>query len=84
MEKLLECPFDPIAQEDLELTVASALPWEQLDGKTVFVTGSTGLVGSQLVKTLLACNRIRGTQIRVLALVRSEEKAKRVFGHLLE
>ena len=64
--------------------MASDLPWEQLSGKTVFVTGATGLVGSQLVKTLLACNRIRGTQIRVLALVRSEEKAKRVFGHLLE
>ena len=80
----MECPFDKIQQADLEQAVQTNLPWEKLDGTTVFVTGATGLVGSQLVKVLLAANRIRGLRIRVVALVRSAEKAKRVFGHLLE
>lgn len=80
----MECPFDKIQQEDLEQAVAAPLAWEKLDGKTVFVTGATGLVGSQLVKVLLAANRIRGLKIRVVALVRSADKAKRVFAHLLE
>ncbi len=84
MSRMLECPWDETQQQDLELAVASALPWEEMDGKTVFVTGATGLVGSQLVKIILACNRIRKLNIKVLALVRSEEKAKQVFGHLLE
>ena len=84
MNEFVECRWDKIQQEDLELTVARSLPWEKMVGKTIFVTGATGLVGSQLVKTLLACNRIRNTNIRILALVRSEEKAKRVFCHLLD
>lgn len=32
------------------------LPWAELDGKTVLVTGSTGLIGSQVVRTLLSRN----------------------------
>lgn len=84
MNGRLECPWDEIQQEDLELAAAAALPWERMDGKTVFITGATGLVGSQLVKTILACNRIQKRHIRIGALARSEEKAKRVFGHLLE
>ena len=57
MNEFVECRGDKVQQEDLELTVSSSLPWEKLTGKTVFITGATGLVGSQLVKTLLACNR---------------------------
>lgn len=84
MNLYLECPWDETQQEDLELTVGSSLPWEELDGKTIFITGATGLVGSQLVKTIMAVNRIRGTRCKIIALVRSQERAKRVFGHLLD
>lgn len=84
MEMILECPWDHTQQEDLELAARSELPWEEMNGATVFVTGATGLVGSQLVKTILAANRIHDLHIRVLALVRSQDKARRVFGHLLE
>ncbi len=79
----LECPFDPIQQEDLEKS-AVLLPWQALDGKSILITGATGLVGSQIIKTLLACNRIHSCHITVLALVRSAEKSEQVFGHLLQ
>ncbi len=82
MTQIVECPFDPTNQEDIEQVVHSNLPWNELRGKTVLVTGATGLVGSQIVKTLLAANRIRNTEISVLALVRSKEKTVRVFGDL--
>ena len=81
---ILECTNDRIQQQDLELAAAGSLPWEKLDGAGVLITGATGLVGSQLVKTLLAANRIHGIRCRVIAMVRSREKAARVFGHLLE
>lgn len=42
----------------------------------VFVTGATGLLGNNLVRELVA----RG--IRVRALVRSEEKAQKLFGRM--
>lgn len=80
----LECPQDKVQQEDLERVVNSSLPWERLREKRILVTGATGLVGSALVKTLLAASRIRALDIRVAALVRSAEKADRVFGPLLD
>ncbi len=78
-----ECPYDPIQQEDLE-KAAATLPRQSLDGKTILITGATGLVGSQIIKTLLACNRIHGSHIKILALVRSMEKSEQVFSHLLK
>ena len=79
----IECPKDPTLQEDLEKTVALPLPWNMLNNATVLITGATGLIGSMLVRTLLAANRICDCYMRILAMVRSMEKAKQVFGDLL-
>ena len=84
MQNILECLLDRVQQEDLELIASSNLEWEKLEGKSLLVTGATGLVGSLLVKSLLAINRIRNANIKIIALVRSEEKAQRVFGDLLD
>lgn len=81
---MLESPKDAVLQADLEQVVGSEVDWEALRGTTVLVTGATGLVGSQLIRTLLCANRLRDTQIRILALIRSEDKAKAVFGELWE
>ncbi len=83
MAKIIESPFDGIYQEDLERIAASSVPFELLKGKKVMVTGATGLIGSMVVKALICANRINGSDITVIALVRSEEKAARVFGELL-
>ena len=81
---ILESPWDDVLQEDLELLAQDdSIPFGLLKGKTVFVTGATGLLGSQIVKTLLCNNRHYGTNIRILALVRSKEKAQKVYGGLL-
>lgn len=44
-------------------------------GKTVLITGATGLIGSHIVKTLMETQK----NIRVIALSRSEEKLKHAF-----
>mgnify|MGYP005755143895 CR=1 FL=1 len=80
--RTLESPADPVLQEDLDLIAKSDLPFEQLKGKTVFVTGATGLVGSFVVRALLCVNRMRDLQMTVLALVRDREKGKRFYGEL--
>ncbi len=79
-----ESPTDHIMQEDLERLAAGGFPQEQLRGTTVFVTGATGLIGSHIVKTLAAANRICGSDIKIIAFVRSQEKAEKVFGDLLK
>lgn len=81
----LESPQDPVLQEDIDsLVTDNAALFDRFKNKTVFVTGATGLLGSQLVKALLCSNRRLGTNTKVLALVRSEQKAEKVFGRLLE
>ncbi len=80
----LECLRDTVMQEDLEAIAADDALVEALRGSAVLVTGATGLIGSQTVRALACCNRLRGASIRVVAMARSEEKARRVFGPLLE
>lgn len=66
--------------EDLN-TVASdsSIPWHLLEGKTVLVTGATGLVGSNVVNALLYQGMERGTGCRVVAPVRDISKAEALF-----
>lgn len=84
-DQILESPQDAVLQEDMELLMKDgAALFGPFKNKTVFVTGATGLLGSQLVKTLMCSNRMLGTDCKILALVRSGQKAEKVFGRLLE
>ncbi|HFI0934600.1 TPA: NAD-dependent epimerase/dehydratase family protein [Streptococcus suis] len=55
-----------------------------LTNKTVFVTGATGLIGSHLVYSLVFANRLLQTNIKIVAAVRSKEKALEKFADVLE
>lgn len=79
-----ECEENAILQEDMEAMMDSGCPFEELKDSTVFVTGATGLIGSQVVKALACANRLKDSHIRILAFVRSKEKARKVFGSLLD
>lgn len=79
----LENPQDEILQEDLELLAGMGeIPFDELHGKTVLVTGATGLIGSFAVKALACVNRKRETGIQIYALARNKEKAETIFGNL--
>lgn len=52
---------------------------ELLRGKSFLITGATGLIGSVMTKCLLALNRKENLGIKVIAVVRSLDKAKSVF-----
>lgn len=80
----MESPDNKILQEDLEQAAALDLPVEALQDTRVFVTGATGLLGSQMVKFLLCLNRKKGLNITVIAYVRNEKKAEKVFPYVGE
>ena len=48
-------------------------------GRTILVTGATGLIGSMLIKSIMTANDILHTNIRVIGHVRNIEKAEAVF-----
>ncbi|MBO5372842.1 MAG: NAD-dependent epimerase/dehydratase family protein [Lachnospiraceae bacterium] len=75
---------DTILQQDMEELASNPMLAEQLKNSTVFITGATGLIGSQVVFALAFMNQKQNTNIRIVAMARSEEKAARVFGNLLE
>ncbi len=72
-----------IRQNDLEELAQNNI-FDEFDSKSILITGATGLVGSELVLGILCANRLRSLNIKVIALVRNEEKAKKVFEKVLE
>lgn len=54
----------------------------RLAGKTVLVTGATGLIGSNVIRTLVHLEKEFEHPINVIAVVRNETKAKKVFGEI--
>ncbi len=70
----------PVFQEDLESFVnQEQIPWQDLQGKTIFITGGTGLIGSTLASGLLYANNVRKLGLTVILLVRDVERAKQQF-----
>ena len=71
--------------EDLEaITQTECIPWKKLQGKTVLVTGGTGLIGSTLISSLLYANQKLSLNLQVLALIRNQTKAKKIFFQQLQ
>lgn len=66
--------MNEVLNEDLKYIKEYDLPYEVLKGKTVLVTGATGLIGVSLVRSLLYMG-----DIKVLAFVRNENKAKSIY-----
>ena len=74
MEKSME-------EMDLEYIANSDLEWSKYKNKTIFVTGATGLIGSLLVKAFAYYNCLHQGNIKIIGLIRNEEKAKRVIDY---
>lgn len=64
-----------IFEEDIK-SIIKDFDMSVFDGKTVLVTGATGLIGKLCVKSLLNS----GYNTQIIALVRDGEKAKNLFG----
>lgn len=53
---------------------------EKLKGKTVMVTGATGLIGSLIVKVLVCIKEEFGIDVRIIGVARNAEKVRSLFG----
>jgi dTDP-glucose 4,6-dehydratase len=75
-----------IVEADLRAIAMRDLPWNQLSGLRVVVTGAGGFLGGYLVRTLLALHRLGrvARPPRVIALVRNVERARERFSDLAQ
>ncbi len=65
--------------DDVDYVAGIGLPWEKLRGKSLMLSGATGLIGSFLVDVLMEKNVTDDLRCTIYALGRNEEKAKARF-----
>ncbi len=70
--------MDKIRKNDIKEILAEDLPFRNLKGKTVLISGANGFIPSYIVDTLLSLNNVN-----VIAVVRNKERAEKKFAHLL-
>lgn len=68
----------PLYQQDLDNIIVSN-NLEALNGKSLHITGATGLIGTQLIDALIRWNK-KGGNIKVIAASRNKEKLVEKFG----
>lgn len=72
--------MNAIIRQDLDrITFSRIINWKRFENKTVLISGANGMLPSYMVETLLFLNEKFGYNVKVVALVRNIEKAKRVF-----
>lgn len=74
-----------ILNEDLEnISNLDFIPWDKMANKSILVTGATGLIGFNLVWALLYASKKFDLNLKVIAQIRDEQKAKRLFVDFLD
>lgn len=72
--------MNTVIMQDLErITSSGLINWKRFNNKTVLISGANGMLPSYMVETLLFLNQKYGYNVKVIALVRNIEKAKKVF-----
>ena len=72
--------MDYILKEDIDyIAKSNMIAWNMLEGKSILITGATGLIGSQIVFALDQYNQLNDGKIKIYALVRNVEKAEKIF-----
>ncbi len=69
--------------EELKYINNLKLPWELIDGKSILITGATGLIGTVLVDAMVFRNEYKDAQISIWSLTRNEEVLRKRFGEYL-
>lgn len=72
-----------IYQSDIIKAASADIPWEQLGGKTILLTGATGMIASVMIDILMYRNQNLAEQrqeVSVIAVSRNEAKARERFG----
>ncbi len=68
-----------VYKNSLAKLAETPLSWNELDGKTVLITGASGLIGSYMTDFLMFLNRRKNIRCQVIALGRNPDKLNKRF-----
>ena len=66
--------MNKVLKEDLEAIIGENIPWEKLKGRTVLITGASGMIGIYMLQVLTLLNERYDYNIRVIAMLRNAKK----------
>lgn len=72
-----------VVQNDLKEICDTPIPWFNLEGKHIMVTGANGMIATYMVYTLMHLVLQGNMNITVIALARNKEKAQELFKEFL-
>lgn len=72
--------MNQIYQSDIMQVLSCRIPWEKLNGRTLLITGATGMIASVIIDILMKRNLEYDQHIKIYAVSRSTGKAKDRFG----
>jgi len=77
--------MNKIIESDIKnILLSTLIDWTRFKDKTVLITGANGMLPAYLVFTFLYLNKVKGWEIKVIALVRNKEKAYEKFKDFLD
>ena len=71
--------MNQVLKADIDRLTAHFAPDAELAGKTLLITGATGLLGRTLIHCVQAWNRQWAEKTQILALVRDRKAAEALF-----
>lgn len=69
-------------QQEINRIVTLSIPWEKVAGRTIMLSGATGMIGKCMIDVIMLYNETvakTGSEIQVIALSRNEAKARERF-----
>lgn len=66
--------MNPIFEQDLEMIIKEEICWDKLRGKTVLITGASGMIGTYMLSVLAMLNDKHDFGIKILGMLRNPKK----------
>ena len=76
--------INSIITQDMEDIYSRELPWKELDGKTILLTGAYGMLASYIVYFLFFFINKKNIKVNLIAIVRNKDKFYKKFSDITE
>lgn len=73
--------MEKVLNEDIDFIANSFIFVNEIKDKTILITGSNGLIGSLLIRSLIAISKKYKININIYALTRNIENSKKIFNN---